>query len=181
MKRLVFALITVCAALSGDRQSIHGPYQTSVNFSIDLEGTPDTRPTTWGEAGSAQNVAHFHPPAGYRVRILRVSGDFVAWPRSGVMASGTYCEVGWGLKTSAPDGSQLLDYAYDNSLLWVQNVVLPRNPSARAAFDRDVSAGGILPQDNALISQSFVALNTSGLTIHMEPTFTVTFQFEPIP
>ena len=31
-----------------------------------------------------------------------------------------------------------------------------------------------------MISQAFVALNTTGLTIHMEPTFVVVYQFEPL-
>jgi hypothetical protein len=34
---------------------------------------------------------------------------------------------------------------------------------------------------NKLISQTFVALNTTGLTIDMEPTFTMVHQFEPPP
>ena len=94
------------------------------------------------------------------------------------MQPGVYSEVGWGLKTTALDGSNRVDYAYDNSFVWIQNAVLPGNPSARASFDYTVKVGGLLESDNALISQSFVAINTSGLVIHMEPTFTVVYQFE---
>jgi hypothetical protein len=155
-----------------------GPYSTAVNFSINLAGVPDTRPGTWGNADFAQNIATFTPPEGYVVRILRVYGDFVGFPQSGMPAAGTSCEIGWGLKTSAPDGSALVSVGYDNSFVWVQNVITSDAPSCRASFDFSVSTGGLLQPDHRLISQTFVALNTTGLTIHMEPTFTMEYQFE---
>jgi hypothetical protein len=49
----------------------------------------------------------------------------------------------------------------------------------RISFDVDTSVGGLLGDDNVPLIQSFVALNTTGLTIHMEPTFVVVFQFDP--
>ncbi|MES1257914.1 MAG: hypothetical protein ABUS51_05775 [Acidobacteriota bacterium] len=158
--------------------AILGPFSTAVNFSIDLAGTPDTRPGTWGNAGFALNVTTFSPPAGYSVRVLRIYGDLIGMPKSGIVQPGTSSEIGWGLKTSAPDGSARLSTGYDNSFVWLQNLITSALPGCRAGFDHVVEAGGLLEADNQMISQTFVALNTTGLTIHMEPTFTVVYQFE---
>jgi hypothetical protein len=158
-----------------------GPYSTAVNFSVDLEGTPDTRPGTWGDAGFAQNLVTFSPPAGYLVRVLTIYGDFIGFPKSGTPPVGTSCEIGWGLKTTAPDGSKLVSTGYDNSFVWLQNVITSSAPGCRAGFDLDVHVGGLLDSDNTMISQVFVGLNTTGLTIHMEPTFTMVYQFESTP
>jgi hypothetical protein len=155
-----------------------GPYSTALNFSVDLAGTPDTRPGTWGNAGFAQNLTTFSPPARYRVRVLRIYGNFIGFPRSGVPAEGTSCEIGWGLKTTAPDGSVHASTGYDNSFVWLQEVVTTASPARSVVFDFDVHVGGLLEADHHLISQTFVALNTTGLTIHMEPTFTMVYQFE---
>lgn len=177
--------IILCLTLIGSAQSRLGflltqsLHQSYLNFSVDLKGVPDLRPTTWGLAGSAQNRTTFHPPPGYRVRITHVSGDFVAWPRDGTVTTGSYAEAGWGLKSTASDGSQFLDYAYDSTLIWVQTPVLQGNPSARIHYDLDTSQSGLLERDSVLISQCFIAINTSGLTIHMEPTFQLTYRFEP--
>lgn len=178
-------LCLTCLTLTGSAQSQftlrldQSLHQSYVNFSVDLKGIPDTRPTTWGLADFTQNRTTFHPPTGYRVRIIHISGDFVAWPKDGTTATGTYAEAGWGLKSTAPDGSSLLDYAYDSTLIWVQIPVLPSNPQARIHYDLDTSQSGLLGRDSILISQCFVAINTSGLTIHMEPTFQLTYRFEP--
>lgn len=155
-----------------------GPYSTALNFSIDLAGSPDTRPGAWGNAGFAQNITTFSPPPGYRVRVLRTYGNFIGFPKSGVVAEGKSCEVGWGLKTTAPDGSAHASTGYDNSFVWLQDVITNPSPSCSVVFDFDVHIGGLLQADHKLISQTFVALNTTGLTIHMEPTFTMVYQFE---
>jgi hypothetical protein len=160
--------------------AILGPYSTAANFSIDLAGEPDTRPGTWGNTGFAQNIVTFSPPAGHAVRVLAIYGDFIAFPRSDTPPAGTSCEVGWGLKTTAPDGSKLVSTGYDNSFVWLQNVVTCEAPACRAGFNFDVQRGGLLGSDNTMISQVFVALNTTGLTIHMEPTFTMVYQFETL-
>jgi hypothetical protein len=158
--------------------AILGPYSTAVNFSIDLAGVPDTRPGTWGNAASAQNLMQFTPPAGHRVRVMKVYGDFIAFPKSGTPRAGTSCEVGWGLKTTAADGSSRISTGYDNSFVWLQDAVLPAQLKSRSGFSFEVATGGLLEPDHKLISQAFVALNTTGLTIHMEPTFVMVYQFE---
>ena len=158
--------------------AILGPYSTAVNFAIDLAGVPDTRPGTWGNAAAAQNLVQFTPPAGHLVRILRVYGDFIAFPKAGTPRAGTTCEVGWGLKSTAADGSERVSTGYDNSFVWLQDVVAPGRLGCRAEFNFDVSTGGLLGADHKMISQAFVGLNTTGLTIHMEPTFVMVYQFE---
>jgi hypothetical protein len=90
---------------------------------VNPAGTPDTRPGTWGNTAFAENVATFSPPAGYRVRVLRVYADFIGWPESGVPPNGSSCEIGWGLKTSAPDGSARLSVVYDNSFVWLAKLI----------------------------------------------------------
>jgi hypothetical protein len=162
-----------------------GPFSSAINIAVDLAGVPDTRPGTWGNTASFASQAKFNAPAGSQTRVLRVYGDFIAWPKAGVAPAGTSAEVGFGLKTTAPDGSVWITYPgyaatpYDNSFVWLQNVVTPDNASVRMSFDVDTSVGGLLGSDNILLIQSFVALNTTGLTIHMEPTFVVVYQFEP--
>jgi hypothetical protein len=168
---------TSVSSNAGSSLTTLGPYSATSNFSVDLTGVPDT--AAWGSAGSVQIPIQFNAPAGYRTRILRVYGDFIAWPKTGVVPDGTSAEVGWGLKTTAPDGSSRVTYpgstasAYDNSFAWIQNVVTSQNSSPRATFDFAVAAGGLLGTDGIMICQPFVALNTSGLVIHMESTFTI--------
>ena len=105
------------------------------------------------------------------------------FPRSGIIPAGTAAEIGWGLKTTAPDGSARVTYpgytasAYDNSFAWQQGAITAIQPAARLA-DFKVSGSGLLGADNIMLVQSFVALNTTGLTIHMEPTLTVVYRFE---
>jgi hypothetical protein len=110
---VLFASILFCActvAQKADRKliiqtpsTIAGVHSVAINTSDDTAGTPD--PAAWGTAGAIATQIQFAAPAGYQVRILHITGDFTAVPKSGVAASGTYAEVGWGLKTTAPDGS----------------------------------------------------------------------------
>lgn len=102
-----------------------------------------------------------------------------------MIPSGTSVEIGWGLKTTAPDGSTRVTYpgypnvsAYDNSFVWLQGSLSDLEIRARLPFDLDVTVGGKLASDNVMLSQAFVAMNTTGLSIHLEPTFVVVYQFE---
>ncbi|HZT29594.1 MAG TPA: hypothetical protein VFA33_06925 [Bryobacteraceae bacterium] len=163
--------------------AVLGPFSAATNFSLDLEGSPDTRPGTWGDAGSATDTIQFeNVPAGNSVRILRVYGDFIAWPKGFVPnygvgpAEGNYAAVSWGLLTTAPGGSQRVNPAADNAMVWIQQAV--RVDPVRAPFDFDTSAGGLLQPDNKLQSQMAVFLNTIGLPIHMEATFVIVYQYE---
>lgn len=156
-------------------------YSRAINISLDLIGKPDPDGFAGGRDSFASPIL-FHPPAKYRTRILRVRGDFIAWPKSGTIPAGTSSEVGWGLKTTGPDGPDtLISYPgytatpFINSFIWLQGFLTPQQPGARLEFDQDVSAGGLLDADNTMLSQAFVALNTTGLTIHMEHTYVIEF------
>ena len=185
MKPLHFPILCLllCACHPTHPRTL-GPFQTTLNHSIDVTGKPDQRPTSWGLSQPVPIRLKIAAPAGFRVRILRVAGDLVAWPKAGTLTGARYAEVGWGLNTSLNDGSKYVSYAddpaamaFDNSCAWVQDSLTATHGSSRISFDRDVSACGVL-KDGAFISQAFVALNTSGLEIHLEPTFTLTYQFE---
>jgi hypothetical protein len=149
------------------------------NFSVDLAGKPDGRPGTWGAADSVQQPVIFYPPAGYHVRILSVHGDFIGWPKAGVIPAGTSAEAGWGLKTTAPDGTTSANYGYDNTAVWVQCGLTAAADNCTRTYDRQFAGGFDLPADNTLNSQTFIAINTSGATVHMEPTFTIEYEFVP--
>lgn len=158
---------------------VDGPYSAAINIAEDLGANP----TSWLPQGSAQSFAsriEFHPPGGYRARILRVYGDFIAFAP---IRTGTV-EIGWGLKTTAPDGSVRITYPgysatpYDNSFAWLQGSLSASSTRERLPFDLNVAPGGLLESDNIMLSQAFVALNTTGIAIHMEPTFVAVYQFE---
>lgn len=184
MKLTALLLLVAGFSAAAEQPKILGPYSTTINLTADLVGEPDTRPCCWGTAGAQPAQIKFAAPAGYRTRILRVYGDFVAWSKAGVIPTGTTSEVGWGIKSTKADGSTLVSFPgytaqpFDNSMYWLQNVVTQANTSPRATFDVDVHVGGLLEKDNILISQCFVALNQTGLMIHMEPTWSIVYQFE---
>jgi hypothetical protein len=77
---------------------------SAINYPADLTGKPDSRATTWGLADAVVVPNKFIVPSGYRVRILRFEGNFIAWPR-GVCAPANHVGVSWGLKSTAPDSS----------------------------------------------------------------------------
>lgn len=177
MKIVIITLFMVKCLVSAPTTTL-GPHSVAMNFTVDMAGKQDDRQGTWGNADAYPIKVPFHPPLGYRTRILRVYGDFIAFPREGVIQQGTYTEVSWGLLTSAPEGSKRVEYAADNCFLWNQGLLNKDNSYLRMPFDTHVQDGGLLSPDNILIIQVAVSLNITGLTIHMEPTLVVVYQFE---
>lgn len=163
-------------------QEILGPYSASSNFTVDLTGSPDDRPSTWGDAGVQSWKQLFHPPGGYRVRILRLVGDLTAWPKilpaDAPVGPGLVSGLLVGFQTTAKEGSDRVDYAADNTMLYVQDAVGAAPEKTRTPLNCDVSVGGLLEADNALVIVAANFLNDTGTTIHMEVTYTVTYQFE---
>jgi hypothetical protein len=160
------------------------PLATTINLSVDLAGSPDTRVGTWGNAEASATTIHFSAPPGYHTRITHVYGDFVAWPKYGWPSTGSgQVEVGFGIKTTEPDGSSVATYPgwvatpYDNSFLWVQGGLVWGQSALRIPIDITPHSSPIL-LDNTAILQTFVAINTTTLIIHMEPTIRVEFVFE---
>lgn len=162
---------------------IIGPYSHSLNFSYDIQGTQDTRPGTWGDTGVETITDLFHPPPGYLVRVLRVYGDFIAWPhppaawRASNLPTFRFAGVLWGLTNSTPGGNPQQDLSAAGCFLYLQQGVGAYAP-ARAAFDHNVSAGGLLNLDNTMLSKVAVFLNELYCPIHVEVTFVCEFQFE---
>lgn len=148
---------------------------SAANFADDILGEKDTRPGTWGTAGYALHRITFRPPAGYRVRINRVYGDFLIWPR-GKVEDGRFAGALFGLQTTAPDGSARADLAADNTCLYIQTAT--GGQASRVGFDHDVSAACLLEPDNVLVVKVAVWLNDTGREIHMEPTFTMVYSYE---
>lgn len=176
--RLVRAVLgsAVLGLTIGPREPrVLGPYSAAANFAADILGDLDVRPNTWGRAGSHEWKITFSPPPGYRVRILRVYGDVLAWPR-GTVDAGRFAGVLFGLRNSGPDGSVRADWAADNTFLYLQSAT--GGEVARAAFDHVVAAGGLLAPDHVLCVKVAVWLNDTGRHIHIEPTFTMVYQFE---
>lgn len=189
MNRLVMLAFLASAAFA---QDVIGPFSSANNIAGDLSCEPDARATTWGGTTAfASTIKFIDVPTGYRVRILKVYGDFIAMPK-GPVNIGTAAEVGWGLKSTKPDGSEHTTYPgyssrppFDSSFVWRQDLVTSANQGVSVHFDYDTHVGGLLEEDNILISQMFVALNTTGLVMHEEPTFVIVYQYEkqglPIP
>ena len=182
LRREFFGLSLPAFCLFGKRNKTQGPFETAINISEDLSAA--------GTSHYASPI-HFKAPSGYRTRILRVHGDFIAWPRtnaSNLLPPNTSCEIGWGLKTTAPDPSpatpsKYVDFpgypnggSFDNSGIWLQGMLTPQQPQARLHFDQSF-ADFVLEADNIMLSQAFVAIDTTGLTFHMEPTFVVEFEW----
>lgn len=152
-------------------------YSASANFSVDLLGEPDTRLNTWGTAGQSVWPVHFDIPQMYRVRILRVYGDFLIWPR-GEVPIGKYAGALFSLHTSTPEKpiSEFTDLMVKNCFLYLQ--LATSGQPQRAPFDHRVSSGGLLDKDNTLYVKVAVWLNDTGLELHMEPTWVTVFQIE---
>ena len=160
--------------------SLLGPWLASSNYSVDLAGAADSRPGTWGTADSFTAPIAFHPPHGYRVRILRIRGDLTAWarvlPDESPVAQGT-AGVLVSFQTTARDGSARCTPCADNTLVYLQGAV--SGPGAvRVPFDARTSV--LLEPDSILRVTVASWLNTTGKPIHLEPTFTVVYRFEEI-
>ena len=156
------------------------PCVAPTNWAGDLRGTPDTRPTTWGEAGFVTADWQFEGvPAGMRVRVLRVYGDWIAWNRLGAPAA-AHAGMLWGLETSAPEAPAAhLQNASAGCFLYLQGSVSGTG-DFRAPFDVRVAEGGLLEADHVLRQKLAVFLNDTGQPVHMEATMTVVFRFEAV-
>jgi hypothetical protein len=180
--KLLLPFLFSLPLLAGD--CITAPCSTAFNFSYDLLGTPDSRPGTWGAAQSSSYRMTFKVPSGYRVRILRVYGDFIFWPRgtplpdAGDNVIGHAVGVLFGLSSSAPDGSSMVEGggASDNCFLYIQDS--SKGEKSRAPFDYDTHIGGLLEQDGVLVVKAAVWLNSTGLAVHLEPSAVIQFQYE---
>jgi len=166
----------ILAAQNGSSPNILGPYSASTNHAADIMGTPDTRPNTWGDAGAAVQTRIFHPPAGYRVRILRVYGNYQGWIRQkDQIIPGTCTGVLWGLRSNADDTSDMT-YGSRNTFAYIQDATCGQ--PFRQIFDFNVSVGGLLGEDNTMNSVIAIFESDTGQPVHSEASFTVVYRYE---
>lgn len=182
MRSLLTLALLISSACSA-KDCITHPCSAPFNFAYDLIGDPDYRLGTWGSATASTNQVRFKAPAGYRVRVLRIYGDLVLWPRGTPDIDtekilGHAAGVLLGLSTTAPDGSDTVEGggASDNCFLYIQDAT--KGEKSRAAIDYDTHVGGLLERDNVMVVKVAVWLNTLGLAVHLEPSLVVVFQFE---
>jgi len=151
----------------------------SSNLSVDLMGAPDTRLATWGTA-DYHDFRVSLPALGKRVRVLRIAGDLVAWPRvlpgELPVSPGQYAGVLVGFMTTAAEGSMRCLPCADNTMIYAQGAMSAA--PVRVPFDREVSVGGALEADQVLVVRVASWLNSTGRPVHAEATFTVTWRAE---
>jgi len=195
--RLRWAVVLLAATCSAQ---VQGPFDASMNFAANLLGPVDTRPDCWGNADVATWTVSFNPPAGFQVRILSVHGDLVSWIATlpgdtSLTPPQSNAGVLLGLQSTDPAASGRCDWCADvvarqppagirvnvqaTTMLYIQDSVAGLMPKSRASYDRaDVNT--LLQSDNKLVVTVASWLNTTGKLIHIEPTFVVTYQFEPV-
>src|SRR5215831_2192864 len=97
------------------------PHAITGDFSVELYGPVDTRPGTYGHADYVVwNQPFTNVPAGCRVQITHISGDFIAWTM-GAVPAGTYAGVLVGAYSSAGTGSTRAAYAADGYFMYYQD------------------------------------------------------------
>lgn len=154
------------------------PNVFSTNFSIDIVDVPDTRPGTWGNTGFFDFPIPFvNVPAGTRVRVTRIYGDFIMWPH-GQIAQGSSAGGLTGLLTSNSGQSPFVGTGLGSQgcFFYIQSGCADQ--PARAPFDFNVANGGRLDSDNLMKLRIAVFLNNTGVKIHMETTMVVEFVYE---
>jgi len=175
--------------------SVLATHTVSGNFPQDLFGPADTRmagqncgvgPCIWGHADSAVLPIQFRPPPGYRVRILSLRGDLIAWiktlPGDPPTPAESSAGVLGGFQTTsslAEENSKECDSCADGCPLYIQDAVTEKQPKTRAAFNYQ-EVGLMLDADNVLNVKVADWLNTTGKPVHIEMTYTIQFRYEAV-
>lgn len=149
----------------------------STNIAWDSAGKPDTRPGCWGNADSADTPIVFQEvPAGKRVRILRVYGDWIMWPR-GAIAPGSAAGGLTGLMLPACAQSPYVGPGLGAAGCFLYLQMGCGQMPQRAPIDITIRSG-LLGADNTMILRLAQFLNETGASIHQETTLVVEFRFE---
>lgn len=173
MKHLVWFVF--CASAFA-QNCIDSPCSLSLNFPFDSAGVKDTRPGTWGTAAFDDGKVQFtNVPAGYRVRIERVYGDFVAWPH-GSVRGGKFSGILFGILATDNNASPYATLSAKGCVLYLQHGLAAN--VARGSFDVKTHASGLLAADNIMLIRRAIFLNETGASIHMEPSMVVEFLYE---
>jgi hypothetical protein len=187
---LITGLVSV-AAFSRAQQTdcIRQECSSAINYPVDLTGKPDSRATTWGLADAVVVPNKFIVPSGYRVRILRFEGNFIAWPH-GVYAPGNHVGVSWGFKNTAPDNSVHIAAVTDQSAGGADNCfayfqyAIGGDREVNQEIHIDTHVGGLLGPDHLMngvlaIFLSEIEPGKPPIAVHMELTGVMTYRFEP--
>ncbi len=154
------------------------------NVAYRTAGLPDRRPGQFGLAEAVSNDITFHPPAGYRTRILELHGDqitdWVVFSTDSLLEllfnalQNGYAGALTSFQTTAPEGSARATPMADNTMVYHQ-VFVPD----RSSFSRENIHNGRLDADNILKIVQAVFNNTAGRVVQFETTVTIVYQFEP--
>jgi hypothetical protein len=161
---LLFIIGVLCLAAAFAINTPPQKFTGSGNFSCDLEGPTDTRPSTWGTADVCLKTITFNRP----VTILAVRGDLIGWARKPTTAMAGALV---GLQDSGPEGSTHADWLADNTFLYYQ---MPIQQSGRLAFNDQIHR---TLSDGKLKIKIASFLNETGQSIHLEGTFTVVYEY----
>lgn len=176
MNKILPLLFLVAAGLRA-ADCITEPCNLTINYPFDSVGEIDNRPTTWGRASFDDGKIQFkNVPAGYRVRIERVYGNFTARIH-GSAPKDTYSGVLFGLLTTASTASPYATLSDGGCMLYLQGDVGP-GQSRILPFDVDTHAAGLLEADSTLLVRRAIYLNETENSIHVEPSFVVIFTYQ---
>ncbi|MBZ5620061.1 MAG: hypothetical protein LAQ69_15250 [Acidobacteriia bacterium] len=161
----------------------------SGNFPRDLYGPVDLRgDCCWGHADYATLPITFPARVGYRVHILRLRGDLIAWPKvlegQEPIKPGAYAGVlagfaSWDVDTQAgPNRRWTCDFCATAVPLYIQ-AGLSVQP-IRAPFDYDLRGDDVFLDNGVLYLKIAAFLNTTGYPIHVEATYTLTARYEKV-
>jgi hypothetical protein len=164
----------------------------SGNFPRDLYGPLDTRGACcWGHADSDTLVITFPVKPGYRVHILRLRGDLIAWPKvlegQPAVKPGSYAGVlagfsTWNVDTQAgPDRAETCDYCAGPGVPYYAQIGLSDQP-VRAPFDYDLRTDEVYLDATGILYLKLASfLNTTGYALHIESTYSIAYRIEPNP
>ena len=148
----------------------------SGNFPRDLYGDVDTRNLTWGHADSATLDIQFYPPAGYGVVITGLKGDLIAFPRiddeTTILKPNRYAGVLMGFWATGSDPYQCA-FCAPGYLLYIQDSISTAVDKTRAPYNYQTAQ--VLGPDHVLHLKIAEYLNTMGVPIHVEGTYTIEF------
>lgn len=170
------------------------PIHVGGNFSRDLFGAVDTRPNTWGRADADTLPIQFNPPPGYKVNILALRGDLIAFPKidkpapvpvvtplpvAPLIAPNRYAGVLMGFSLTGPEGSKLCTWCADGTIVYIQDSISTAKDTTRAGFNYD-KLDVTLGPDNTLQLKLAAWLNTMEVPIHVEGSWTADLEFVPV-
>jgi hypothetical protein len=155
-------------------------YVASGNISDDLFGQLDTRPGTWGYADSFSVPIVFNPPAGYAVSVLKIEGDLSGMPKHltpVAIAPNAFAGLLVGFSTDQTGGNPC-NLCAANTPQYRQ-IFVADGQTFHAPFTYDFGQGVLLAADNVLNCIGASYLNSIGLPMHTEITYTFWYSFVP--